>query len=102
MRGHKARKDVNFKKNFLGTLPLTILGHLDENEELEFKEELQFADGTVYKGQVKKGTAVREGYGVQHWPDGARYEGYWKEGHQHGKGKFYHVDGDMYEGKTTG
>jgi hypothetical protein len=33
------------------------------------------------------------------WPDGARYEGYWSEGVASGKGRFYHIDGDVYEGK---
>ena len=41
---------------------------------------------------------TRHGYGVQIWPDGAKYEGNWRDGLQHGKGKFYHVDGDVYDG----
>jgi MORN repeat len=42
---------------------------------LEYKEDLVFPDGTVYKGQVKEG--LRHGFGIQVWPDGARYEGMW-------------------------
>ena len=41
---------------------------------------------------------MRHGYGVQMWPDGAKYEGYWKNDKAHGKGKFYHVEGDVYDG----
>ena len=103
MRGHKARKQANFKKNFSSKLPpLTFADFLEQSDDLEFREEIQFADGTVFKGQVKKGTVDRHGYGTQSWPDGAKYEGYWKDGKQHGKGKFYHVDGDMYDGMLFG
>jgi len=72
----------------------------------EEKEEVTLANGAVYKGLSLmqqatigqwKGT-MRHGYGVQVWPDGARYEGYWKANKAHGKGKFYHVEGDVYEG----
>lgn len=33
------------------------------------------------------------------WPDGAKYEGYWRDNMAHGKGRFYHIDGDVYYGK---
>jgi hypothetical protein len=51
----------------------------------------------VYKGQIKNGE--RHGYGIQVWPDGAKYEGYWRDNMAHGRGKFYHIDGDVYDGK---
>ena len=41
---------------------------------------------------------MRHGYGIQVWPDGARYEGYWLNDKANGKGKFYHVEGDIYDG----
>ena len=30
----------------------------------------------------------KHGYGVYHWSDGRKYEGYWKDGRQHGEGKY--------------
>lgn len=42
---------------------------------------------------------MRDGYGIQSWPDGAKYEGDWLNNKAHGKGKFYHVDGDVFEGE---
>lgn len=71
---------------------------LSDEPGLEFKEELVNSDGTVYKGQVKN-DSIRHGYGVQVWPDGGKYEGYWQDGVAHGRGKFYHIDGDVYDGK---
>jgi hypothetical protein len=35
---------------------------------------------------------------VESWPDGARYEGYYKDGKKHGKGKFFWSDGSYYDG----
>jgi len=32
------------------------------------------------------------------WPDGAKYEGDWQFNQAAGQGKFFHVDGDIYEG----
>ena len=31
-------------------------------------------------------------------PDGAKYEGEWIDNKASGKGKFWHVDGDYFEG----
>jgi len=41
---------------------------------------------------------VRDGFGSQMWPDGSRYEGYWKYDKANGQGKLVHADGDIYEG----
>eukprot|EP00971_Amphidinium_carterae_P219931 4365917-Amphidinium_carterae.1 len=41
----------------------------------------------------------RSGYGVQVWPDGARYEGGWADDVAHGRGRFLHADGDVYDGE---
>ena len=41
---------------------------------------------------------MRNGYGVQRWIDGSKYEGEWKDNMANGKGKLYHSDGDIYEG----
>lgn len=38
----------------------------------------------MYKGEYKKGK--KDGYGIYVWPDGRRYEGYWKDGCQNGEG----------------
>ena len=50
----------------------------------------------MYDGEWKGN--MRDGVGIQTWPDGAKYEGEWKENKAHGKGKFWHVDGDIFEG----
>lgn len=41
---------------------------------------------------------VRMGRGVQLWPDGSRYEGFWREGQACGPGRLIHANGDCYEG----
>ena len=37
-------------------------------------------DGRTYEGQYIQD--MKKGYGVFKWPDGRRYEGFWKQGKQ--------------------
>eukprot|EP00913_Durusdinium_trenchii_P025110 g23570.t1 len=39
-----------------------------------------------------------DGYNYKVFPDGSRYEGQWKDGLKHGKGRFTYPDGDVYDG----
>jgi hypothetical protein len=41
--------------------------------ELEKRAPYKFKSGAIYEGQWRGN--VREGYGVQTWQDGAKYEG---------------------------
>ena len=50
-------------------------GKFVDDPSLQFKDEFVFENGAVYKGQWKN--EQRHGYGIQIWPDGAKYEGYW-------------------------
>ncbi|KAJ8257695.1 hypothetical protein GJAV_G00188700 [Gymnothorax javanicus] len=51
-----------------------------------------------YSGQVKN--LVRNGFGVYVYPNGFfRYEGEWKTGKKHGRGKLFMKDGSFYEGE---
>lgn len=51
-----------------------------------------------YTGEWHKTKNVRQGRGVQIWPDGSMYEGYWKDNKAHGRGRLIHSDGDVYDG----
>ena len=42
---------------------------------------------------------MKQGYGVQIWPDGSKYEGEWFENKAHGNGKFTHSNNDVYHGE---
>lgn len=59
---------------------------------------VEFANGGVYEGDWDD-KLKRHGYGIQKWPDGSKYEGYWKSDRANGFGKLYHSDGDLYEGE---
>ena len=39
---------------------------------------------------------LRDGLGVQLWPDGSKYEGMWKVGKCCGIGRMTHANGDIY------
>lgn len=79
----------------------SLLDLLLNEEGLEFREEVVYPDGAVYKGQLKVSTDIRHGFGIQVWPDGAKYEGNWRNNVASGRGKFYHIDGDVYDGNPT-
>ena len=56
---------------------LFLIQDLDKNETREPKRERRppftFSSGAVYEGEWRGN--VREGWGTQIWPDGAKYEG---------------------------
>ena len=62
------------------------------------KQEINFNDGSVYKGKINSITNFREGYGIQNWKDGTKYEGSWDNDKANGKGKITHANGDTYQG----
>ena len=81
---------------FLDNPLLAELEKIAKNSNLQFIEELIFENGAVYKGYLEAG--MRHGPGVQIWPDGAKYEGDWRRNKANGQRKFWHADGDVYEG----
>jgi hypothetical protein len=42
---------------------------------------------------------TRLGYGINHWRNGAVFEGEWKNNRMNGKGTFWHNTGDIYVGE---
>lgn len=63
------------------------------------KSPVRLVSGAVYEGEWKN--EMRDGWGVQRWPDGSVYEGYWVEDKSCGQGKLVHADGDIYEGEWS-
>ena len=61
------------------------------------------SNGTLYTGQFsQQNPDVREGFGVQIWPDGSKYIGQWHLGKASGFGRFILADGDAYQGEWVG
>eukprot|EP00826_Nyctotherus_ovalis_P002902 TRINITY_DN10583_c0_g5_i1.p1 TRINITY_DN10583_c0_g5~~TRINITY_DN10583_c0_g5_i1.p1 ORF type:complete len:372 (+),score=40.79 TRINITY_DN10583_c0_g5_i1:143-1258(+) len=69
----------------------------DSDNNLEDLEAFELDHGAIYIGQWTK-SGLRWGRGVQCWPDGSKYEGYWKHDMANGKGRLIHSDGGVYEG----
>ena len=44
---------------------------------------------------------MRHGFGVQTWPDGTKYEGEFKYNKAQGKGKYFHKNGEIYDGMNN-
>eukprot|EP00913_Durusdinium_trenchii_P027228 g25546.t1 len=49
--------------------------------------------------EASRRSAERSGFGLQVWPDGAYYKGFWKNNMAGGKGKFKHSNGVEYIGQ---
>ena len=71
----------------------------DDLEEREQRPMVRLANGSSYLGEWRVGSQVREGRGVQVWPDGSLYEGYWKGNKANIYGRLLHKDGDIYQGE---
>lgn len=70
------------------------------NQQVLFKEHFQpitVEKSARYRGELNN-EKQRCGFGIQEWPDGARYEGYWAQDQASGKGRLIHADGNLYEG----
>src|SRR5574343_894740 len=89
-RGYRVRKSLRARNyrmqnskyfSHKGHSETTEASHL--NLDREERPAYKFKNGAVYIGQWR-GT-VRDGYGIQTWPDGSRYEGQWKDSKAHGK-----------------
>ena len=54
------------------------------SDNIEKRDPVKFKNGVIYHGEWKGN--IRWGFGVQVWPDGAKYEGDWVNGKANGKG----------------
>lgn len=59
----------------------------------------EIESNTFYYGYWNPSTDERHGYGMQIWPDGSKYVGYWKNDRTNGQGRLIHRDGDVYVGE---
>jgi hypothetical protein len=57
---------------------------------------LKFADGQVYRGDIRSG--LREGNGMNSWKDGQDYTGEWQENSRNGRGTHRWPDGRKVTG----
>lgn len=67
------------------------------NETLAHIDELNYSDGSSYKGDIDNG--VPQGKGLMTWVDGSTYDGEWLDGVHHGFGKYTWADGTHYVGE---
>ena len=70
---------------------------IEEFRNLPFYGPVEVDENAIYNGQWKLGK--RHGRGKQVWSDGSQYEGYWFNDMANIRGRLIHVDGDVYEGE---
>ena len=71
---------------------------LKENKDIKIKPITQIENGALYYGEWDS-EGNKHGRGIQLWPDGSKFYGYWINNKANIKGKLIHKDGDIYEGE---
>ena len=66
--------------------------------KLEKREPLKLENNLIYYGEWDMNFFTKHGRGIQIWPDGSYYKGYWENNKAEGKGQFIHSTGDIYLG----
>ena len=77
---------------FQFNLDNSIFGQVTTKGPIEVEEK------AAYKGQWNS-DGMRHGCGVQVWPDGMEYQGYWEKDRAKYKGRLIMPNGDYYEGE---
>ena len=72
-------------------LPSSIANAQQTEYTTQENEEVVFADGSKYVGDVKNG--IPYGRGKVDYASGNRYEGYWRDNAPHGEGTMYYTSG---------
>jgi len=67
-----------------------------EEQPCEERDDVEYENGTIYRGNWQGN--VKNGKGVQYWPDGSAYEGLWKMNNACGRGNFTTANGDVFKG----
>lgn len=74
-----------------------IVSSTSGNTILAKTNSVELPNGSLYSGDIKHGV-IREGYGVNDWPNGDRYTGEWLNDSPHGKGVMRRQNKDEYQG----
>ena len=105
----KKSQAINFNELLSKNLPLTMNEindffeeYLQKKENLKLKidkkEPLKLENNIIYYGEWDMNFVTKHGRGIQIWPDGSYYKGYWENNKAEGKGQFIHSTGDIYIG----
>lgn len=78
---------------------IDALNLINANRKVKAKKvsNVELPDGSVYSGDLKY-DVLREGVGVNEWPNGDRYSGEWLNDNPHGNGVLIHKNKDEYHG----
>ena len=70
----------------------------DVNKKRITRPPVELEKGVIYEGEWDE-KGLRDGRGVQTWPNGSFYEGYFVDDCADIKGRLIHSDLDLYEGE---
>jgi hypothetical protein len=96
--GNYMNEVVEQMYNQLGPYDYTMAKNTVYDETVIMKGWRTLESGAKYNGEWDANNGLRHGKGTQIWPDGSRYDGYWRNDRANGPGRLIHADGDVYQG----
>jgi hypothetical protein len=96
--GNYMNEVVEQMYNQLGPYDYTMAKSTVYDETVIMKGWRTLESGAKYNGEWDANNGLRHGKGTQIWPDGSRYDGYWRNDRANGPGRLIHADGDVYQG----
>lgn len=98
-------KTIELLGLFNWNLAVSVITLLDlENPKTRIQRPLvTLDDGSIYQGEWDEKTNLKDGKGIQIWPDGSRYDGLWVDDQAEGYGRLISVSSQVvYEGYWKG
>jgi hypothetical protein len=96
----KIHENVSLTEQKLGDFVIEekeLIRYIENHKNMLKNYSILYQDGSIYYGYFSK-SWEREGYGVLIFPDGAKYQGFFKNNKMHGRGRLVGIEGDYYEG----
>lgn len=82
----------------LGPFNYDLYSFAEVNGQLIHDGPFELENGAIYTGELNQ-AGCREGRGIQVWPDGSKYEGYWLNDKVQGLGRMIFTNGDAFVGE---
>ena len=100
------KKQINIKLNNINPININNFNevikkypYINDGIKVEKRKPCEYENSVIYDGEWDIKRNVLHGRGIQLWPDGTKYIGYFKNNKVYKKGIIYFSNGSIYEGE---